>query len=150
MNRASGMQIEVTTIASRWSATIRDTTERNRNNLFLPGLFFLGDQVTDTAQGVDMDRGADFGEVLADPMNIDLYRIRADFLRQPIEIVFQQRLGDDPSAPAQQMLEHGDLARREENRLVSDKHLAGDGVERDVAQLQGDAEEVAWPPQQRL
>lgn len=54
---------------------IRETTERNFNSSLLPG-----DQVADAAQGVYLHRGADFGEVLAQSMYIDLHGVRPHFL----------------------------------------------------------------------
>src|SRR6516162_11449131 len=107
---------------------IRETTERNFNTSFL-----RSDQVADATQRVDLHRSVDFGEVLAQSMYVDLDRVRPDLLRQPVEIVGEQIFGDDPSAAPQQLLEHRDLARRKEDRLVDDEYLAGHGVERQVA-----------------
>lgn len=60
MNSATGMQIEAAAIASRCSATIRETTERNRITSFS-----LGDQIADAAQRMDLHRSLDFGQALA-------------------------------------------------------------------------------------
>src|SRR5579883_3130382 len=99
------MQIEVATTAAICRATMRETTERNRNNSLS-----LGDQIADPAQGVDLNRCIDLGQALAQAMDIDLDRIRADFLAEAIKIVFEEALADHPAAASEQMLEHRQLA----------------------------------------
>src|SRR6516165_8467339 len=120
---------------------IRETTERKRNTLF-----FLGDQITDAAQSMDVDRGTDLAEVLAQAVNVDLHRVRSDLLGQPVKVIFQQGLGDNPPAAAQKVFQHGNLARREENRALVDEHLAPHGFQREIAELQRNAEKVARSP----
>src|SRR5215472_457521 len=107
------MHIEVATIAATCSATIRETTELRRINSFS-----LRDQIPDPAQRMDLNGGVDFGKAFAQPVDIDLHGVRTDFLRQTVKIAFEQILADHTTAAAQQMLEYGDLARREENRLL--------------------------------
>src|SRR5215469_16471057 len=139
------MQIDVTTTASRWSATMRETTERKRTTSLL-----LGDQIADASQCVDLHSSSGMGQLLAQPVHIDFDRVRPGFLRQPIEIVCQHRLRDDASTAAQQKFEDSDLARRKEYRLIPDKGLAGRRIEGDVAELQSHTEKIARSPQQRL
>ena len=43
--------------------------------------FSLGDQVPHAAQRVDLNRGVDLSESLAQPMDIDFDRVGADLLR---------------------------------------------------------------------
>jgi len=69
------MQIEVAMIARKWSATIRETTERDRITSFS-----LGDQIANPPERVDLDRGIDFGEALAQSVNVNFDRVRPDLL----------------------------------------------------------------------
>jgi|SRR6516162_3473064 len=97
-----------------------------------------------------LHRGADFGEVLAQSMHIDLHCVRPNFLGQPVEIVCEHGLGDNSSTSTQQLLEHRNLTRQEEDRPIADKHLACHGIESDVAELQRNTEKIARSPQQCL
>lgn len=119
--------------------------ERNRLTRF-----FLGHQVADPAHGMDLHRGTGVGQHLAQPVNVDLHRIRADIARQPEQVVFEQALGGHIAAAPEQDLEHRCFAGGEGPHRAVDDHLPPLGIERHVAEGQAPAEQVAGAAQQGL
>src|SRR5215510_15284488 len=112
--------------------------------------FFLGYQVADTADGVDLHLGAALGELLAQTMDVDLDRIGGDLAGEAENLILDQLLGHDPVLAPHQHLEHRGLARGQHMRLVVDKGLPAFSVERQVRDLQRASEQLAGPPQQRF
>src|SRR6516165_5530143 len=111
---------------------------------------FLGYEVSDTANGVDLHLGATLGQLFAQAMDVDLDRIRGDIAGQSKNVIFDQFLGDDAILAAHQEFEHRRLARRQDLRFVIDECLAAFGVECEVRNLKRASEQLARTPQQRF
>src|SRR6516162_9754785 len=111
---------------------------------------FLGYEVSDTANGVDLHLGATLGQLFAQAMDVDLDRIRGDIAGQSKNVIFDQFLGDDAILAAHQEFEHRRLASRQDLRFVVDECLAALGVECEVGNLKRASEQLAGTPQQRF
>src|SRR5262245_47995170 len=107
---------------------------------------FLGYEVSNTANGVDLHLGATLGQLFAQAMDVDLDRIRGDIAGQPENVIFDQFLRDDAVLAAHQEFEHRRLASRQDLWFAVDERLAALGVERDVRNLQRASEQLAGTP----
>src|SRR6516165_6151936 len=107
------------TTATTCRKTMREMIDLKRGTLL-----FLGDQVAHAADGVDLNLGAALGQLLAQPMHVDLDRIRPDLAGMSENVVLDLFLGNDASLAAHQQFEHGCFARREHLWLIVDRSLA--------------------------
>src|SRR5215475_3892329 len=96
---------------------------------------FLGYEVSDTANGVDLHLGATLGQLLAQAMDVNLDRIRGDIAGQPENVIFNQFPRDNAILAAHQKLEHRGLACGQDLRFAVDECLSTLGVECDVRNL---------------
>src|SRR5215831_2550144 len=118
--------------AARWipsSASSRAAMTSRDSGRLVSRRLFLGNEVSDAANGVDLHPGAAVGQLLAQAMDVDLDRIGRDVTRQPENVIFDQLLRDDAVLAAHQQFEHGRLAGGENLRLVIDKCLPAFGIE---------------------
>src|SRR5215471_7253750 len=111
---------------------------------------FLGYEVSDTANGVDLHLGATLGQLFAQAMDVDLDRIRGDVAGQPENVIFNQFLRDNAILATHQEFQHRRLASRQDLRLVVDECLTALGVECEVRNLERAAKQLAGAPQQRF
>src|SRR5215831_10520684 len=111
---------------------------------------FLGYEVSNTANGVDLHLGATLGQLFAQAMDVDLDRIGGDVAGQPENVIFDQFLRDDAVLATHQQFEHGRLAGGENLRFVVDECLPAFGIECEVRNLQRAPEQLAGASQERL
>src|SRR5271168_1971453 len=78
---ASDIRMEVIATAITCRITMREMIDLNRITLF------LGDEISDPTDGMDLDLGALVGQLLAQPMNIDLDGIRGDVAGEPEDVI---------------------------------------------------------------
>src|ERR1700676_300361 len=102
------MKIEVMMTATTCRITMRDMSDLN-----LITLLFLGDEVANSANGMNLDLGAALRELLAQPMNVHFDRIGGDLSRVPKDVIFNLLLGHYPPLAAHQKLEHRGFTGRQ-------------------------------------
>src|SRR5512142_1868553 len=153
-NSTSGRKIATTATATMCMNTIRQISDLNVGDLAkIPPaatLLLLGHEIAYAADGVDHDLGAVFSELLAQPRNVDLYRVGGHLAFEPEDVVLDVLLRHHPPLPPQQDLQHRGLARRDDPRLVVDEDLAALGVVDEVGEAQRTAEQLAGTAQARL
>src|SRR6266404_7433841 len=94
--RASDIKIDVMTTAITGRITMREMIDLNRITLF------LGDEISDAADGVDLHLGALVGKLLAQTMDIDFDGIRGDVAGKPEDVVLDLLLRHNASLAAHQ------------------------------------------------
>src|SRR5215469_3921992 len=119
--------MDVMTTATTWRKTMREMIDLKRSTSF-----FLGNEVADAANRMNLNPGAALGQLLAQAMNIDLDRVRRDLAGMPENMILDLLLGDHASLAAHQQLQHCGFARREHLRLIVDRGLPVLGVELEV------------------
>src|SRR5262245_56620939 len=130
------------TTATTCRITMREMIDSNLGTLLL-----LRDQVTDAANGMNLHLCTALGKLLAQPMDVNLDRIRCHVAGMSEDVVFDLLLGDDAALAAHQELQHLGLAGREELGLVVDRGLPIPGGEFEIGDAQIAAEQLAWPTQ---
>src|SRR5262249_29970664 len=111
---------------------------------------FRAQHVADAADGVDMRAHAELAQPLAQAVDMDFDRVRADVVVQSVDIVLQDLLRDHAPGAAHQVLQNHDLARAEELRHVVDEYLAAGRVQHQIFQLKRGAQQAAGTAQQRV
>src|SRR5919109_2708439 len=104
---------------------------------------FLGNEVSDAANGMDFHLSAALGQLFAQPMDVDLDRVRGDVAGQAENVIFNQLFGDNTVLAAHEDFKHRRLARGEDLRLVTDESLPAFGIECEVGDLQRASEQLA-------
>src|SRR5262249_20252586 len=107
---------------------------------------FLGYEVSDAANRVDLHLRAALGQLFAQAMDIDLDRIRGDIAGQTENMVLDQFFRDNAILAAHQEFEHGSLAGCKELWLVVDERLPAFRIECKVRNLQRASEQLAGTP----
>src|SRR5258707_3307148 len=144
-DNATDIRTEVMTTATTCRITMREMIDLN-----LSTLFFLRDEITDAANGMNLDLGAALRKLLAQAVDIDFDRIRCDLAGMSEDMVLDLFLGDDASFAAHQEFEHRDLARRKELGLIVDRGLPVSRVEFEIGDAKIAVEQVARPAQLRF
>ena len=96
---------------------------REMIDLNLITLFFLCDEVSDSANGMNLDPGASLRKLLAQTMNVDLDGIGRDVPRVPKDVILDLLLGNHTAFAAHQQLKHRGFAGRQELGLIIDGGL---------------------------
>src|SRR5260370_21440242 len=109
------MKMEVMTTATTCRITMREMIDLNRITLF-----FLCDEVSHSTDGMNLDLGAALRKLLAQPVNVDLDRVRGDLSGMPEDMIFNLLLANHASLAAHQSLKHRCFAVRKYLRLVVD------------------------------
>src|SRR5262249_16039214 len=107
---------------------------------------FLGYEVSDAANRVDLHLGAALGQLFAQAMDIDLDCIRGDIAGQTENMVLDQFFRDNAILAPHQEFEHGSLAGCAELWLVVDERLVALSIEWKVWNLHGTCEQLAGTP----
>lgn len=76
-------------------------------------------------------------------------RIRIRLTVHAVELLLEHRLGNDAAESTHQHFEDGELMVPKRNSRRIHAHVAANGVEGEIAGLEGNAQCVAWPAQQR-
>ena len=92
---------------------------------------------------MDLHLGAALGQLFAQPVDVDLDRIRGDIARQAENVIFNQLLGDHAILATHEDFEHGRLTRGEDLRFLIDESLPTFGIKREVGDLQRASEQLA-------
>src|SRR5579872_3042170 len=129
-DNASDIRTDVIATAITCRITMREMIDSNRITLF------LGNEITDAADGVDRHLGAAVGQLLAQAVNIDLDGVGSDVAGKTEDMVLDLLLRNHPPLAAHQKLEHLRLARGEHLRLVVDQRLPAAQVEFEIGNVQ--------------
>src|ERR1700742_2000260 len=130
---ATDIRIEVIATTITCSTTMRERIDLNRIT------FFLGDEVSDAADGVDLDLRALVGELLAQPVDIDFDGVGGDVAGKPENVILDLLLRNHAPLAAHQKFEHRRLTRRKHLRLIVDQGLTIAQIEFEI----GDVKRVA-------
>src|SRR5271156_2040573 len=88
---ATDIRTDVIATAITCRITIREMIDSNRITLF------LGDEISDAADGVDRHLGAPVGQLLAQAVHINFDRVGSDVARKPENVVFDLLFRDHPA-----------------------------------------------------
>src|SRR5437764_14791127 len=97
---------------------------------------------------MDLNLCTTVGKLLAQPVHVNLHRVRGNVPGRPEDVIFDQLLGNHAVLPAQEQFEYCGLARRQDLWLVVDEGLAAFSVKREIADLQRTSEQLTGPSQQ--
>jgi hypothetical protein len=122
-------------------------TMREMIDLNLITLFFLCDEVSDSANGMNLDLGASLRKLLAQTMNVDLDGIGRDVPRVSKDVILDLLLGNHTAFAAHQQLQHRSFAGRQELGLIIDGGLPVSGIEFEIRDAKRTPEQVAGPSQ---
>src|SRR6516164_6972598 len=126
---ATDIRIDVIATAITCRITIREMIDLNRITLF------LGDEVSDAANGMDLYLGALVGKLLAQTMHVDFDGVGGDFSGDSENVVLDLLLRNHAALAAHQKFEHVGFARRQHLRLVVDRGLAAAQIELEVGDM---------------
>src|SRR6202521_4524093 len=139
------MKMEAITTATTCRMTMREMIDWKRITLLL-----LGDEVSYSPNGMNLDLGAALGKLFAQTVNVDLDRIRRDFSRVSEDVILDLFLGHHTPLAAHQQLQHRRFAGRQQLRLVINRGLPVSGIEFEIGDAQRAAEQMAGPAQLRF
>src|SRR3979409_2120306 len=106
------------------------------------------DEISDTANCVNLYLGPPFEEVFSQAMNVYLDGIGGDVTGQSENVVFGQLLGDDAVPTTHQQFEYHCFSRRQHLRLLIDECLSAFGIECEICDLKRASEKLARTPQE--
>src|SRR5579863_6936946 len=138
---ATDIKTEVIATAITCRITMREMIDLNLITLF------LGDEVSDAADGMDLYLGAFVGKLLAQAMNVDLDGVGGDVAGEPEDMVLDLFLRDHASLAAHQKFEHRRLARRQHLWLIVDRRLPAAQIKAEIGDMKRTAELLARPAQ---
>src|SRR6476620_6382037 len=118
------MKMEAMTTATTCRMTMREMIDWKRITLLL-----LCDEVAYSPNGVNLDLGAALRKLFAQPVHIDLDRVRRDFFRMSEDVILDLLLGDHTPLAAHQQFQHRGFAGRQHLRLVVNRGLPVSGIE---------------------
>src|SRR3984885_204908 len=136
------MKMEVMTTATTWRITMREMIDLNLITLLL-----LGDEVSDSANGMNLDPGASLRKLLAQTVDVHLDRVRCDFSRVSEDVIFNLFLGNHAALAAHQQFEHRGFACRQDLGLVVDGRLPVSCIEFEIGDAQRASKQIAGPSQ---
>src|SRR6516165_2928972 len=141
---ATDIRIDVIATAITCRITIREMIDLNRITLF------LGDEVSDAANGMDLYLGTPVGKLLSQAMDINFDSVGGDFPGDSENVVLDLLLGNHAPLAAHQKFEHIGFARRQHLRLIVDRGLTAAQVEFEVGDVKRTSKLLARPAQQRF